>query len=329
MYLSLLANAVDEKSEDEIKAVLGHKDLESLNSANAKLLTGMSSRTSNIEVAIANSVWYNQELTLSDVFSNIASDHYRAELRPCELPDYNGRTVSFVNAWASEKTRGLIPEIYRTLPMCESLIINALYFKGVWAQVFEKSSTAEGVFHGSKGDSKVMMMHLTETMQGIYGDGYTAVRKMFSGLQYEAIFILPDEGTEIDELINSGKLSGLAEKYTPPFEVDFKMPRFKIASDGMYDFTNVLVDMGIKTLGDFQELPMFNPIRQGRHLIGQKAIVEFDEEGAKAAAVTAGSDGAFFPEKLSVTLDRPFVFFINERTTGVCLFAGKVMNPNS
>ena len=64
--------------------------------------------------------------------------------------------------------------------------------------------------------------------------------------------------------------------------------------------------------------------------INHKAKVEVDEEGSKAAAVTEMmmETTAFMPgdEKVEFTVDRPFVFVIRDKESGVILFTGRVLD---
>ena len=63
-----------------------------------------------------------------------------------------------------------------------------------------------------------------------------------------------------------------------------------------------------------------------------KSFIETNEEGTEAAAVTvvelreSASPGPPLPQ--FVTINRPFIYFIQEKSTGTILFIGKVMNPN-
>lgn len=60
----------------------------------------------------------------------------------------------------------------------------------------------------------------------------------------------------------------------------------------------------------------------------QKTVIEVDEKGS-AASSASGSALVFTiasePELLVV--NRPFLFFIEEESTGTVVFAGKVENP--
>ena len=62
----------------------------------------------------------------------------------------------------------------------------------------------------------------------------------------------------------------------------------------------------------------------------QKAFIEVNEDGAEAAAATAGimmmRAMVIVPK---FTCDRPFMFMIRDNLTGVTLFSGHVTDPTA
>jgi len=60
--------------------------------------------------------------------------------------------------------------------------------------------------------------------------------------------------------------------------------------------------------------------------IEQKAIVEVDEEGTEAAAVTAAY-GLGDPEPFEIIADQPFFFVVRDDKAQSILFAGALADP--
>ena len=84
----------------------------------------------------------------------------------------------------------------------------------------------------------------------------------------------------------------------------------------------------------FSDFADFSKIVSTRELYISRVLhntfVEVDEEGTEAAAVTAVAmaNGAANPETtVSFIVNRPFLFFIKEKSTGTILFAGKILKP--
>jgi serpin B len=105
------------------------------------------------------------------------------------------------------------------------------------------------------------------------------------------------------------------------------MPKFK------FHYSNYLQD-ALSTLGmgivfsrnaDFTGVNPTAPLRISYVL--HKAVVDVDEDGTTAAAVTViGLGGASAPQPPTV-IDHPFIFAIREMKSGLILFVGTVNNP--
>lgn len=111
-------------------------------------------------------------------------------------------------------------------------------------------------------------------------------------------------------------------------EVRLTLPKFKIDSD--LELRTVLEHLGIKDIFDQGKANLAKisktPVSVSR--VFHKAVIEVDEVGTVAAAVTIGyaHDRIVPPE---VVFNRPFGFLITDRTTQSVLFAGQVRNPNA
>ena len=105
-----------------------------------------------------------------------------------------------------------------------------------------------------------------------------------------------------------------------------KLPRFRL------EYERELLD-DLKAMGLRLETPDFSLIHPTAPLeiskVLQKTFVDVTEEGTEAAGVTVvvmvGSYlNAPTPPPPSFYADRPFAFFIREKTTGVIFFSGVV-----
>ena len=82
---------------------------------------------------------------------------------------------------------------------------------------------------------------------------------------------------------------------------------------------------------------MVNPFLQRKYCIELnlsiyffQAVIDVNQNGVEASAATGISivfKSAFTPD-LFIQFNRPFLFFIVEKSTKMILFAGKVENPN-
>jgi serpin B len=108
------------------------------------------------------------------------------------------------------------------------------------------------------------------------------------------------------------------------------MPKFKIEYKALLN--DALCNMGMEIA--FTENADFSRLFEEQYglmisKVIHKAVIEVNEEGTEAAAVTGVevSLTSLPPEKPVLTLNRPFLFFIREKHSGTVLFAGKLVDP--
>lgn len=328
LLLSMVSNGSSEQTTAEIAAALGCNDLEAVNSLAGKYLVYLPAADKAVKLDFANSVWYHNSFSLASDFTGTMNAKYQADVFKRDLQSNSKAVVDEINGWVNNKTQGLIPKIIEMLPReTISILANALYYNGQWADPFDAKETAKGEFHGAKGTKTIDMMHKSGMQHYYEGDGFRAV-KMEAGANevFEAVMVLPDEGVTVDELLSGGKLDDVASLRFVDTAVDYYLPKFKIEPTER-NISGTLAAMGMPSLSKMQKLTMFNEKVDACFKVFQTACIEFTEKGAEGAAVTwtglemSPGPGYKTPE---VKFDRPFAFFINETKTGACLFAARV-----
>ncbi|OQU83864.1 hypothetical protein SORBI_3005G191350, partial [Sorghum bicolor] len=119
---------------------------------------------------------------------------------------------------------------------------------------------------------------------------------------------------------------------------EFWVPRFKMSytrslSEDLHDLGVQAVFSGAAELPDLLEEDdeSHEPLFLGNLL--HKAVIEVNEEGTEAAAVTASDMftscglGWQDPPPVDFVADHPFAFFVVEEVSGAILFAGQVLDP--
>ena len=109
-------------------------------------------------------------------------------------------------------------------------------------------------------------------------------------------------------------------------EVEVSMPKFTFG----YDVTlnDPLIAMGMPDAFNdrLADLSRISDADLYVDFVNQNTYVDVNEEGTEAAAVTSvGIATRSGPP--SITIDKPFIFAIRERTTNTLLFIGKVTDP--
>ena len=276
---------------------------------------------------IANSIWINQLRQIQDSYRDSVTKNFRAEVSPADFAGDIGGTVKKINGWCDQKTHGMIPEIVTERNIQRDLmaiLINSLYFESPWV---EKWNLYEGEFTDFQGHQTTQEM-LTGSGNIYYeNDKATAFGKAYYN-GFEFIGILPKEEGEFSIL--DLDLEGLLASADTSYDVSAKMPKlnFETSAERVED---LLKSQGITIPFDVSTA-CFDKIVKDQTLyvntILQKCKIELDENGTKAAAVTAmmmRANGIAIEKKVKeVNLNRPFAFLIYDTVNDEILFVGKV-----
>jgi serpin B len=331
------------ETETEMSAVMNfdleqpqlHPAFRSLDAElNKKIGSEGSEDTAGFKLRIVNSVWGQKGYRFLPEYLDILAKNYRSGLN---LVDFRGKSEESrrtINDWVLEQTQGIIDELVGRGAIDSStrlVLTNAIYFKGAWKYPFEAFRTAEGLFRLQNGEEIfVPMMNRTMLVPYAQIGNCQAVELPYKTEDISMVILLPDFG-ECEDFVNAldrEKLFTIIEALKLA-DVNLTMPRFKFKYN--LALKQALVEMGMKSA--FTSNADFSGISREGSLYLQdvlhKAFVAVDEEGTEAAAATAALVGIklFTPLAVQLKLDRSFVFFIRNRSTGTVLFMGQVQNP--
>ena len=159
------------------------------------------------------------------------------------------------------------------------------------------------------------------------GDDYQAVRLPYKGDAADMLVILPEKGRfeEVEGRLDAGFLDEVDANTRPNAYVKLTMPRFDFETDLNLPKSLNLMGMTVPFSGraDFSGIT-----KEADPFIGEalhRANITVDEKGTEAAAATMlviPTRGA--PEPVETTLNRPFLFVVEEREMGSLLFMGRV-----
>jgi len=316
--LSLAANGARKKTLNEMLFALGSKDLEELNRINTKILIE-SNKFTTVEIANAIMTKFAPEKT----FLYTAS-WYNSTVEAL-------RNLKQVNDWCNKKTHGKIKRILDSLDSKTAMILlNAIYFKGMWYNSFKKSSTQKMPFYNLNDKSKeikVERMTITANYKYYEDSELQMVELPYKQDSMSAVIILPNKALNINSFISKfqdEKLQSLLKKMNSQ-EVFLGLPKFEL------DFSSYL-NQYLQKLGMvmpfIESAANFTGIKNrndGNNIyidkIIQKTFLKVDESGTEAAAVTIikmniwGSLLRPRPEKkvYSMIVDRPFLFLIRNK----------------
>jgi Serine protease inhibitor len=331
--LGMLYNGADGNTKAEIAKVLGMSDYtpEEVNAYYQELTKALLEVDPSSALSLANAIWADQRVTLKQAFIDLNQKYYDAEVSTLNF--LQPAAVKVINDWCNEKTKGTIPEIINTIdPATVVMLANAIYFKSSWTYGFEKSKTQNKPFHNLDGTTSTvpLMQQKEEELFYVLTDECSMVTLPYANTAFAMNLILPEEGQDLDALIASLDKDywALLQNHRARAKVTLSMPRFKVEST-LDKLVEVLMALGMQeAFSDYANFSAMLDVGVKVSDVIQKSYVSVDEEGTEAAAVTLilmeATSARPAPEKVTMVLDRPFVFAITEQSTGAILFMGKV-----
>ncbi|MBC8095557.1 MAG: serpin family protein, partial [Akkermansiaceae bacterium] len=250
-----------------------------------------------------------------------------------------------INSWVEEQTRQRIRNVISDDALNEAsrlVLVNAIYMQAPWAKKFKSVNTKPRPFRVA--DSKPVNVP-TMVDQREFGylkqRGFCVIAIPYAGGDLQFLILLPDKVKG---------LAGLEKKLTAADflkftnlslrEIILYLPKLKLEPPAL-SLSKGLQSLGMKSAFDQPRgSANFNriaPPQQSDYLrisdIVHKTHLNLDEEGTEAAAATVifmtmSSVGASdYIKPIEVRVDRPFLFVIQHRVSGTCLFLGRVVDP--
>ena len=329
--LAMTLNGAAGKTETSMVDTLQLQDIETeaINPNYALLQQTLQMTDPMVTLTIANSLWSDQHFSFNSEFLNRNSQFFDAEISSLDFADPN--SVNTINQWVNDNTSGKITEILKEISSDEVLfLINAIYFKGSWQTEFDPTKTRDSDFHLSDGTTKQVPMMVREGKYPFYySKDFQAVSLPYGDGKIGMYIFLPSADANLDTFLDSlnteswkNWISELREQ-----KIWVQIPKFKL--EYKTDLSDVLKALGMevafdKYQADFSGMSSDDDLYISR--VDHKAVVEVNEEGTEAAAVTnIGIAVTSLPPQFIV--ERPFFFAIRDNETKTVLFMGTVVDP--
>ena len=306
--LSLTTNGAKGNTQLQMLDVLQSKDIEELNDVNYEILS-IFSKFKAVEIANAVMTVFKP---LED-FTKIA-ENYLAPIEPLI-------SVDQVNNWCSNKTHGKIDKILDELSDAAAMIlINAVYFKGVWSSKFESSLTKKLPFYNfGTEEINVETMKQIEHFRFYEDKKVKAIELPFKNDSMSAIIILPSEEIDINKYIDTLSISN--DEYSKILnglnyvKVDLQLPKFEL--EYKQNLNGILIDLGMYDAFDLNKAD-FSGLRKEKDLfinrVIHKTYLKVFEDGCEAAGATVveiAFGGLPREEKIyEMKVNRPFLFLL-------------------
>ena len=333
MALAMTWNGSEGDTKLAIQNTLGMGDWsdDEVNSYFSKMKNAFEKTDPSTKLSIANSIWTNRNVTILPNFILLNKTYYNATVEAVDFA--SPATVGRINRWAADNTNNLIESVIEDTKSSDLMyLLNALYFKGAWVSEFDAMKTSKMDFAtDSVTYSKVDMMHQETNFNYIHDETMQLVELPYGNKAFSMMVLLPKEDKSLVDITQvlqekdywNNLRNGLMDR-----KVEIYLPKFK--TEYSKQLNDVLIDMGMEIAfapgkADFSRMSNRSAFIS---MVNQDTYIATDEVGTEAAAVTSVgislTSARPMPQKVIFKADRPFIYMIQENSTGSILFMGAV-----
>ncbi|XP_045537421.1 antichymotrypsin-1 isoform X2 [Papilio machaon] len=320
LLLSLYSSGTQGKTRDEITELLGATGYKEMFDSYSGLSNEYASMNSSY-LSLANKIYVASGYDLNDEFLNTARA-YNTEVDSVDFHNVEN-AAHVINQWANKQLRGLIKDPVSKTSLDKDALValfNVIYFKGHWHVPFQVESTEMKDFHVNKSLTvKKPMMHLSKSLFFHANDqlGAKMIELPYQEPGFRMVVILPNEVDGLPDVLEKVAQKGLLEDVfalSPARrKINLYLPKFDIKSS--LDFTQILPKLGVNGIFSGGASGIVNGRSVAISKIFQEAIVNVDEEGARAGAFTGYiavklSFDSRPPPPMDFIVNHPFLFAI-------------------
>lgn len=216
--------------------------------------------------------------------------------------------------------------------------LNTIYFKAAWSEGFDEYITYKGTFIDIEGKCQEtdFMCRCDMTEYAVTGDGTEAVRLNYGKMQqFSMTCILPTSRINhipLDEILTADNISSINQNMKEEYMI-VRLPKFEVETNNP-ETLDILKQLGLEKICSMENPAKFSLITESNDFLIKNFIhatkLKVDENGTEGAAASLGGmwessgpgdDNSAIRE---IVFDRPFIFFIQENTTGSILFIGSI-----
>jgi serpin B len=325
-------NGAEGATADSMKMVLSYTGMDSaaINGYCKTLRNTLLSLDPKVKLAIANSIWYQQDFYVLPEFIQTNAYYFDAVVQELNFSDPGAKDI--INSWIEAKTNGRIEDMIKEIePDIVMFLINALWFKGDWSSRFETENTKLENFYPVGADPvQTPMMHQKQNF-AYFGNSLVRIAELPYGRgNFAMTILLPADGktlSDVMEELNAETWNSWIHSLTEQ-KLVLALPKLKFSYE--LKMNDALKSMGM-SIAFYEGSADFTKINPAGGLyisyVQQNTFLEVNEAGSEAAAATVvaiGKTSAGPEEEISFIVNKPFLLMITERSTGAILFTGRI-----
>jgi serpin B len=285
----------------------------------------------DFRLKMVNALWGQEGYTFLEPFLDTLAQYYGAGIQVVDFGQAQ-QALRQINRWVKAQTDGRIGDL---LPAGSvdgetSLVLtNAIAFKAAWQSSFSPDHTEDGAFTLLNGEQiEVPMMVQVAPLGYALRSGMQAVELPYAGDALSMVVILPDAGSfgSTARSLDAASLDSILSELRTT-SVRLTLPKFQIGTT--FELRAALEELGMgDAFGDADFSGMDGTHELFIDEVYHQAQIDVDESGTEAAAASSVVMSRKGPAiEAELRIDRPFIFMICDRETGIILVLGQVVNP--
>ena len=349
MAFSLIYPGSTGNSTDQIRDVMGYPNgtqlrlvwknvssrLGSVYEGQCQMFFGGECHEQAPTLKIANSVWLDDNGTVTLTYETVVG----TSLHQIDFEADDSSVI--VNKWVENQTNGLIdsivPDDEPLYPPYILIAINSIYLQASWTNPFNEQNTNEDSFYSMPNRqtevTKAHFMHQVYERLRYSHEAlpcYQVAELPFAVSTLSMIVTLPVCDSVVPTASSEQVLTAIGELETT--RVALSLPKFKFESKYEDALKDALQTIGVVAPFSGDLCGLFGSCGPFIDKIIQKTVIDVNEKGVEAAAVTAVSAiktaGLLLEDPVLMELNHPFQFFIYDQMEDVVLFEGRVGAPD-
>jgi serine protease inhibitor len=311
------------------------QSIEAFNAANRELAEQIS-KTTAVQLSMANGLWVQQGLPVNPAFQQILKTSYDAQAATLDFR--NPASAETVNSWVAKHTNDRIEHLIDLIdPRTVAMLTNAIAFKGKWTLQFDPKSTQPHDFKPANGAAFQIPMMKNSAEYAYYADGkgLQAIRLPYADRTFAMYVVLPQDTTQMQSFLNQLTADTFTSLVSSLHSQrgTIELPRFTMNYDATLNSVLTKLGMGIA----FSNNANFDGIRKSPRIqiseVRHASFLKVDEEGTEAAAATSVGMRAMAvriePQPFHMVVDHPFFLAIRDERNGQLLFTGIIAKPEN
>lgn len=200
----------------------------------SNLSNSLKSKSGKATLGIANKVYVKTGYQIKPQFEKIAVKKFDSEVQSLNF-DKNVESANTINGWVATKTNDKIKELMSSDSINQDtrlVLVNAIYFKGLWQNQFDKEFSRKEEFWCDENKSVETEYMFSDDQRFSYGKiddlDCCALEMKYEESDISFLILLPDTRTGLSELVNKLKnydLKNISQKMSMQV-VDVLIPKF-------------------------------------------------------------------------------------------------------